>query len=501
MKKINFQPGSLPILTLMNDISEVRRGGLDLQPDYQRNFVWNDEFKDKLLLSLAKRYPIGNITIRKMDNPNSKGARQEVVDGQQRLTTIYNFISNEYEIGYQTSKEILDETYDLFSSDPSKEVQKVFKKYKNNKKFNLNYSNIPNSLKRMIDAFPLSVTSISDATDNQVAEYFRFVQNQERLRAGEILNSLPESILEKYLMKINNKDKLLKVLNFPDSRMEFDKIFYSIIGLLDKKINFGVTDNIIKNYVSEKKDDLSKETLIYVNRMINGLNKISELPDQPINTNKRYLKFLLLLLAFDYIDINKIENVLYELNIINIKLSSFNSAKKDIVKETFNGEEELIEDYRSLALISKGAHPFERVKERMKIVKKIIESANKSLNDNDIDTILVAAEEKGFTEVFLKENCWYAVAISTMMINKIKYIAVYQKRPIKAVTYYAEVDRIEPYKDTGKYIIYFKKKAKKTPRAIPLNPKNPNRTPQGRVYTNISKILNATSKTTVDDLF
>ena len=102
---------------------------------------------------------------------------------------------------------------------------------------------------------------------------------------------------------------------------------------------------------------------------------------------------------------------------------------------------------------------------------------------------------------FLENNCWFAVAISSNMLTKIKYIAAYQKSPIKAVTHYAEIDRIEPYEDTGKYIIYFKGKAKKLKRFIPLNPKNPNRTPQGRVYTNINKILEANSKTTVDDLF
>lgn len=501
MRKINFQPGSLPILTLMNDINESRRGGLDLQPSYQRNYVWNNEFKDKLLLSLAKRYPIGNITIRRMDSPNPKGARQEVVDGQQRLTTIYNFILNEYEIGYQTSREILDETSELFASDNSKPVQKVLKRYQQGKKFNLNYSNIPESLKRIIDAFPLSVTSISDATDQQVTEYFRFVQNQERLRAGEIINSLPESVLEKYLKMINDKDKLIKVLNFPDSRMEFDKIFYSIVGLLDRKINFGVTDNVIKNYVSTKKDDISEENLVYVNKVIYGLNEIVKLSDQPITTNKRYMKFLLLLLAFDCIDMNNLEDELYKLNLINIKISSFNSAKKDVVSDTFVGEEDLIEDYRSLALISKGAHPFERVKDRMMTIKKIMNIDNDALNVDEIDTILVAAEEKGFKEEFLGRNCWFAVAISTNMINKIKHIAVYQKSPIKAVTYRAEVDKVEPYKDTGKYIIYFKGKAKKLKRSIPINPKNPNRTPQGRVYTNISKILNADARTTVDDLF
>ncbi|MCM1053672.1 MAG: DUF262 domain-containing protein [Ruminococcus sp.] len=372
MRKINFQPGSLPILTLMNDITESRRGGLDLQPEYQRNYVWNDEFKDKLILSIAKRYPIGNITIRKMDSQNTKGARQEVVDGQQRLTTIYNFIYNEYEVGTQTSKEILEETYELFTSDDTKSVQKVLKKYQQGKKFKLNYSNIPESLKRMFDAFPLAVTSISDATDEQVTEYFRFVQNQERLRAGEIINSLPESILEKYLSKIENKERLLKVINFPDSRMEFDKVFYSIIGLLEHKINFGVTDNVIKKYVSEKSDDLSEETLLFVNRIVDGLNLISKLPEQRMTTNKRLLKFLLLLIAFDYIDLDSVEKELIKLNDINNKLSAFNSAKRDILNYTFAGEEDLIEDYRNLALITKGAHPFDRVQDRIMILNKLI---------------------------------------------------------------------------------------------------------------------------------
>ena len=41
-----------------------------------------------------------------------------------------------------------------------------------------------------------------------IAEYFRFVQNQERLRAGEIINSIPDSQLEQYLLQIDTKNIL-----------------------------------------------------------------------------------------------------------------------------------------------------------------------------------------------------------------------------------------------------------------------------------------------------
>ena len=119
----------------------------------------------------------------------------------------------------------------------------------------------------------------------------------------------------------------------------------------------------------------------------------------------------------------------------------------------------------------------------------------------ELDTIIVPAEETGFKEEFLGNNRWFAVAIGINMLDKLKYIAVYQKSPVKAVTYYAEIANIDLYKDTGKYIIYFNGEAKKLKKPIPLNPKNPNKAPQGRVYTNIEKIKNANSKTTLDDIF
>lgn len=376
MSKINFQPGSLPIQTLVNEIINVRRGGLDTQPFYQRGYIWNDDFKSKLILSITKGYPIGNITIRNLDNANEKGARKEVVDGQQRLTTITNFMDDEFEVKGEIANLIIENNEELFMEEESKIVKRIYKKYKTGKKVNLKYSAFPEMLKGNFNAFPLAVTSISNADDNQVTEYFRFVQNQERLRAGEILNAMPESILEKYVEKIEDKDKLLRILNFRDNRMEFEKVFYSIIGLFDRKINFGVTDNVIKSYVGNKNEDLDKETLKLVNQMIDGLNYIIDNEDRitiNIPMNKRGLKLLLLLLGFNYIDLENIDTSIKNLYKINEKLSAFNSAKKNIVQETFleNTENE-IEEFRNIALITKGAHPYDRVKERIEILSEKI---------------------------------------------------------------------------------------------------------------------------------
>lgn len=376
MKKMNFQPGSLPIQTLVNEIVNVRRGGLDTQPFYQRGYIWSEDFKSKLILSITKGYPIGNITIRNLDTPNKKGAGKEVVDGQQRLTTITNFIDDEFEVKGEIARLIIENNEELFIEEDSKIVKRIYKKYKNGKKVTLKYSSFPEMLKGNFNAFPLAVTSISNADDSQVTEYFRFVQNQERLKAGEILNAMPESILEKYLDKISDKDKLLKILNFKDTRMEFEKVFYSIIGLFDKKINFGVTDNVIKNYVGNKSTDLDGETYQLVNQMIQGINYIIDNAEKIIINvplNKRGLKLLLLLLGFNFIELENIEKTMKKLYKVNEQLSAFNSAKKNIVKETFyDNTEDEIEEFRNIALITKGAHPYDRVKERIKILSEKI---------------------------------------------------------------------------------------------------------------------------------
>lgn len=126
---------------------------------------------------------------------------------------------------------------------------------------------------------------------------------------------------------------------------------------------------------------------------------------------------------------------------------------------------------------------------------------NKGNNLCSPDTIIVPAEEEGFQQEFLGNNRWYAVSIGINMLDKLKYIAVYQKKPIGEITYYAEIASIDLYKDTGKYIIYFNGEAKKLKRSIPLNPKNPYKAPQSRVYTSIDKIVNADDTTTLDDIY
>jgi hypothetical protein len=127
----------------------------------------------------------------------------------------------------------------------------------------------------------------------------------------------------------------------------------------------------------------------------------------------------------------------------------------------------------------------------------VIDSTPTSTDLDDLDTIVVPAKEDGFKEVFLGEKCWYQIRISVAMLNKIKYIAAYQVAPVSAITHIAEVEKIEKYKDTGKYILYFKGAAKQINKIV-LAGNAKGKAPQAPRYTSYTKLLEAK---TLDDIW
>lgn len=108
----------------------------------------------------------------------------------------------------------------------------------------------------------------------------------------------------------------------------------------------------------------------------------------------------------------------------------------------------------------------------------------------EYDTVIVPAVEEGFKREFIENHCWWQIRISSAMLGRIKYIAAYQTAPISAVTHVAEVARIEKYKDTGKYIVYFKD-APKEIGPLKLTEKRKGNAPQGPRYTSYSRLVRA----------
>lgn len=371
LEQMNFSNASVPVTSVLNSINTVNFGGLDLQPTYQRGYVWKDDFKDKLIYSIIKSYPTGNISVRVLKIPNAKGAKSEVVDGQQRLTTIRDFVSNQYIIKSEWSKKIIEVIKNYYESAGVEDetVHKLVKKLNNKGNVRLKFNDLPEIIKGNINSYNIPMTYIADATDQQVREYFRFLQNQERLRAGEIINSMPATNLEVFLDNISHKNMFLDIIGFSDDRAEFDKIFYSIIGLFDSKISFGTTDKTIQSYAA--KAETPTIGLDKVNTMVEQINSIISVGDSVLTvTRKRFLKYLLLLSGLKLVDFST-DTVLKLKTLKNIddKLSVFFSAKANVIEEEYKGySEAVIEEMRLIALLTKGGHSLSRVENRMRIL-------------------------------------------------------------------------------------------------------------------------------------
>src|SRR5215471_11342747 len=70
---------------------------LDLNPPYQRRSVWNQGYRDYFIDTILLEYPAPAIFLYQHIEPSGL-TRYFVVDGKQRLATIFAFVSDEFPV-------------------------------------------------------------------------------------------------------------------------------------------------------------------------------------------------------------------------------------------------------------------------------------------------------------------------------------------------------------------------------------------------------------------
>jgi hypothetical protein len=75
-----------------------RRDALDLDPPYQRRSVWNDAFKEYFIDTVLLNYPAPAIFLYEQINADGT-SKYHVVDGKQRITTIFEFVQGQFPVG------------------------------------------------------------------------------------------------------------------------------------------------------------------------------------------------------------------------------------------------------------------------------------------------------------------------------------------------------------------------------------------------------------------
>jgi hypothetical protein len=139
------------------------RQQLDLTPRFQRRLVWKDKYKSYFLDTIIRGLPTSSIHIRE-NLSKSKELVREVVDGQQRLTTILNFLHD-------------DPDTIIFAAD-------------NEQYGGIRFSDLPPEIQSNFLDYPLAVNVLEDATDAEVLDIFaRLNTYTVKLNSQELRNA------------------------------------------------------------------------------------------------------------------------------------------------------------------------------------------------------------------------------------------------------------------------------------------------------------------------
>ncbi|MDE7160121.1 MAG: DUF262 domain-containing protein [Muribaculaceae bacterium] len=105
---VENKPFSVRQLSLLID-----DGDLDLNPDFQRNFVWDRTRQSLLIESMLLGLPLPSIYLSQYDD-----GRLTVVDGLQRITTIRRFLKNELRLtGLEYLTQCIGKTFEELKSE------------------------------------------------------------------------------------------------------------------------------------------------------------------------------------------------------------------------------------------------------------------------------------------------------------------------------------------------------------------------------------------------
>jgi hypothetical protein len=173
--------------TVNSIIDKINRNKVNLRPSYQREYVWTVKTASKLVESLMLNIPIPTMFFHEV---NDGGL--EVVDGKQRLTSIWSFINGSFPDGSAFKLKGLD----------------VFAEH-NDKTF----SELPPEIQERILDHPLNVHTIGRASQPDfVFEVFeRLNMGATQLNEQELRNCIYQGVYTDLLQDLSNDQTLLRV--------------------------------------------------------------------------------------------------------------------------------------------------------------------------------------------------------------------------------------------------------------------------------------------------
>jgi Protein of unknown function DUF262 len=197
-------------------------------PDWQRGEVWDRPKKQALIDSILRGWKIPKFYFVK-----TSADQYQVEDGQQRLTAIFEFCSNELPLTSQSAK--------LFGG--------------------ALYRDLPQDISDKFDDFEIDYDVIEDATDEELKDFFQRLQAGLPLTSSERLNAI-HSKLRDYCRTISKQHPFFtEIIAIPDTRYSHFDITAKVVTIEIEGLESGLRFDDIKD-VFESQANFSQTSAI-----------------------------------------------------------------------------------------------------------------------------------------------------------------------------------------------------------------------------------------------
>lgn len=186
--------------------SRINSGDLDLQPNFQRGEVWTTAKKRKLIDSILREWHVPPIHV----VVGSEG-KQEVLDGQQRLAAIRDFIEGGLTVDGQAEP-----------NDP--EILALD---------GLLYDELPTEVKRRFDQFTIRVFRLTDYKPGEPGELFFRLNQMTYLTAAEQRNAFFGPVREQVRALVELIETLPSGIGFSNRRMAYDDVIAKFLCTIE----------------------------------------------------------------------------------------------------------------------------------------------------------------------------------------------------------------------------------------------------------------------------
>ena len=241
-------------------VGRINSGDIDLQPEFQRGEVWGKAKKQRLIDSILRDWHVPPIHVIQ----NAQTGKQEVLDGQQRLASIRDFVDNQFPVDGKTQP--------LDSS-----IESLDGRY---------YRQLSGDWRRRFNQFTIRLFRIVDYRSGEPAELFFRLNQPTSLTAAEQRNAFFGPVREQIKELVEGLDARgleKSFLGFSNSRMAYDDILArAALAVERKSIAEKITSaDLTDLYRSDKA--LSIHTLEVVR---DAIGRLGESKDRVVNWPK-----------------------------------------------------------------------------------------------------------------------------------------------------------------------------------------------------------------------